>query len=171
MKSIVVVAMEDPFHVNPLTWLNTFWKFPSFYDIHSLSFSLTKITIVQVLGSVEDEQTFSTFSWNQNLETTSINTYTWLLICILKLYTLRTFSHMMHVLMIGRNKNLCKVWIDYNGMSPIWSECLISIHCPLCFIMYYIPILSLSLCVICTLNVHYVWTFVYVGVLCLTFKS
>jgi hypothetical protein len=62
MKSIVVVAMEDPFHVNPLTWLNTFWKFPSFYDIHSLSFSLTKITIVQVLGSVEDEQTFSTFS-------------------------------------------------------------------------------------------------------------
>jgi hypothetical protein len=61
MKSNVVVVMEAPFHVNPLTWLNTFWKFPSLYGIHSLSFSLTKITIVQVLGLVEDERTFSTF--------------------------------------------------------------------------------------------------------------
>jgi hypothetical protein len=64
MKSNAATTMEAPFHINPLTWL---WitletscilkhSFPKF-------FKLAKIVIVQVLGSMEDEHTFSTLSF------------------------------------------------------------------------------------------------------------
>jgi hypothetical protein len=61
MKSNVVATMEVPFHVNPLTW---FWRTleascimrHSFLEI----FKLAEIIIVQVLGSMQDEHTFST---------------------------------------------------------------------------------------------------------------
>jgi hypothetical protein len=64
MQFNVATAMEAPFHVNPLTWLrrtleasHIFWhSFPKF-------FKLAKIATVQMLGSVEDDRTFSTFSF------------------------------------------------------------------------------------------------------------
>lgn len=64
MKFNVTIAMEVPFNVNPLIWLLCTLKT---YRIlrHSLLefFKLAKIAIVQVLGLVEDERTFSTLSF------------------------------------------------------------------------------------------------------------
>ncbi len=64
MQFNVAIAMEAPFHVNPLTQLwrtleasRILWhSFPEF-------FKLAKIAIVQMLGLVEDDRTFSTFSF------------------------------------------------------------------------------------------------------------
>jgi len=57
-------AMEAPFHVNPLIWL---WHILDVSHIlwHSFLefFKLAKITIIQVLGLVEDEWTFSILSF------------------------------------------------------------------------------------------------------------
>ncbi len=56
--------MEAPFHVNPLTQL-----LQTLLDSHILQhsfhefFKLSKIAVVQVLGSMEDERTFSAFSF------------------------------------------------------------------------------------------------------------
>jgi hypothetical protein len=63
MKSNAIAAMA-PFHVNCLTWL---WK--TFEASHILrhsfpkKFKLVKTIIVQVLGLVEDEHTFSTLTF------------------------------------------------------------------------------------------------------------
>jgi len=56
--------MEAPFHVNPLTRL--WWTLESFHIFwHSFPkfFKLVKIAVVQMLGSMEDDQPFSTFSF------------------------------------------------------------------------------------------------------------
>jgi hypothetical protein len=64
IKSNAIVAMEAPFHVNPLTWI---WKTleASCISRHSFpkNFKLAEITIVQMLGLMEDECTFSTLSF------------------------------------------------------------------------------------------------------------
>ncbi len=67
MKANVFIAMEPPFHVNLFNRLqrtlsisqvlkNSFLKF----------FKLAKIAAIQILGSVEDEHTFSTFSFMES---------------------------------------------------------------------------------------------------------
>jgi hypothetical protein len=65
MKSNVVATMEVPFYVNPLTQLwrtlkashiLRVFKILGFFGI----FQLIEIAMTQVLGLVEDEQTFST---------------------------------------------------------------------------------------------------------------
>jgi len=64
MKSNVVAAMEAPFHINPLTQL--WWTLEVFCILrHSFlkTFKLVKIATIQVLWLVEDEHTFSTFSF------------------------------------------------------------------------------------------------------------
>jgi hypothetical protein len=64
MKSNIIVAMEVPFHVNPLTRL--WWTLEASWILrHSFLkiFKLAKIAIMQVLRLVEDEKTFSTFSF------------------------------------------------------------------------------------------------------------
>jgi hypothetical protein len=64
MKSNATTTMEAPFHINPLTWL---WRTLEASHIlrHSFpkKFKLAKIVIMQVLGSMEDEHTFSTLSF------------------------------------------------------------------------------------------------------------
>jgi hypothetical protein len=64
MKSNATTLMEAPFHVNPLTWL---WRMleASRISRHSFPgfFKLVEIIIMQMLGLVEDEQTFSTLSF------------------------------------------------------------------------------------------------------------
>jgi hypothetical protein len=64
MKCNVVATMEVPFHINLLTWL---WRTleASRISRHSFPkfFKLAKIAIVQLLGLVEDEHTFSTLSF------------------------------------------------------------------------------------------------------------
>jgi hypothetical protein len=61
MQFNVVATMEAPFHVNPLTQL---WQILEGFHIlrHSFLefFKLAKIAIMQMLGLVEDERTFST---------------------------------------------------------------------------------------------------------------
>jgi hypothetical protein len=56
--------MEAPFHLNPLTRLSQ-TLLASHILLHSFPkfLKLVKIVIVQVLGSMEDERTFSTFSF------------------------------------------------------------------------------------------------------------
>jgi hypothetical protein len=62
LQSNVVATMEAPFHVNPLTQL---WRIleASYILQHSFLefFKLAKIAIVQMLGSMENEWTFSFF--------------------------------------------------------------------------------------------------------------
>jgi hypothetical protein len=62
MKSNVAIAMEAPFHVNPIT---QFWHtleascilWHSFLEF----FKLAEIEVVQVLGLMEDERTFAPY--------------------------------------------------------------------------------------------------------------
>jgi hypothetical protein len=65
MKANLAATMEPPFLVNPFTKL---WCSLSMSHIlkHSFPeyFKLAKIATMQVLGSVEDERTFSTLSFN-----------------------------------------------------------------------------------------------------------
>jgi hypothetical protein len=62
MKSNVVAAIKAPFYVNPLTRL---WR--TLEDSHILKvfeiFKWAKIAMMQILGLVEDEQTFSILSF------------------------------------------------------------------------------------------------------------
>jgi hypothetical protein len=64
MKSNVAVAMEVPFHVNPLIQL--WWTLEVSWILRHLFLKFLKlgeIAIVQVLRLVDDERTFSTFSF------------------------------------------------------------------------------------------------------------
>jgi hypothetical protein len=68
MKSNVVAAMEVPFYVNPLTrlwWTLEVSHILKVFEILESSkfFKLANIAMMQVLGSMEDEQTFSTLSF------------------------------------------------------------------------------------------------------------
>ncbi len=64
MQSNVAITMEAPFHVNPFIrfWCTSeashIWQ-----HVFSKFFKLAKIIVIQVLGSVEDERTFSTLSF------------------------------------------------------------------------------------------------------------
>jgi len=75
MKVNVVIAMEPPFHVNLLIQLQrTLSIFQVLKNYFLKFFKLAKIVAVQILGVVEDEHTFSTFScmkskfWNRLCE-------------------------------------------------------------------------------------------------------
>jgi hypothetical protein len=60
----VATTMEAPFHVNPLTWL--WWTLEASCILRHFFlefFKLVEIAIVQMLGLMEDDQTFSTFSF------------------------------------------------------------------------------------------------------------
>jgi hypothetical protein len=64
MKSNVAIAVEAPFHVNPLTWLCRTLE-ASYILKHSFlkKIKLIEIATMQMLGSMEDEQTFCTSSF------------------------------------------------------------------------------------------------------------
>jgi len=96
MKSNVAITIEAPFHVNPLTQL---WHTLEASHIlqHSFLefFKLATIAAMQVLGSMEDERTFSTLSFmksklknhfNEHLHTI-VKTYSQ------TFYTLNTFLY------------------------------------------------------------------------------
>jgi hypothetical protein len=111
MKSNVAATMEVPFHVNPLTWI---WRTLEASHIlrHSFLnfFKLAKIGIVQMLGSVEDEHTFSTLSFIKSKLKNRFNEYLHIVVGMYFqiFFTLNTFPY-EHVLMIETNKNLGKV--------------------------------------------------------------
>jgi hypothetical protein len=65
-----------------------------------------------MLGSMEDDQTFSTFSF-MNFGIASMNTWILLWECIFKLFTVWILSHMTHVLKIGRRRSLGEHWIRF----------------------------------------------------------
>jgi hypothetical protein len=72
LKGNVVVALEPPHIVNPLTksW-HYFVRNVHLRNVFSKYFKLAKITIVRVIGSVEDERTFSTFNFmKSNIQNT-----------------------------------------------------------------------------------------------------
>jgi len=86
MQSNVVDVMEAPFHANPLT---QFWQILEASCIlwHFILkfFKLAKIPVVQMLVSMEDEQTFFTLSCNLNWGIILMNIGIMLWECILKL--------------------------------------------------------------------------------------
>jgi hypothetical protein len=64
MKSNAIVAKEAPFHINSLMQL--WWTLEASHFLKAFIFKIFKlveIVMVQVLGSAEDEQTFSTLSF------------------------------------------------------------------------------------------------------------
>jgi hypothetical protein len=72
LKGNVVVALEPPHIVNPLTksW-HYFVRNVHFRNAFSKYFKLAKITIVHVIRSVEDERMFSTFNFmKSNIQNT-----------------------------------------------------------------------------------------------------
>jgi hypothetical protein len=85
MQSNVVAAMEAPFHVNPF---------------------------MQMLGSMEDEWTFSTISFMKSKLGNHLNEH---LNGVVGMYsqtlTIRILSHMTHVLKIWRSRSPCEHWI------------------------------------------------------------
>jgi hypothetical protein len=64
MQFNVAIAMEAPFHVNPLTRL--WWALEAFRVLRHFFlefFKLLEIAVIQMLGLVEEDKTFSTFSF------------------------------------------------------------------------------------------------------------
>lgn len=64
MKANVIVAMEPPFHVN--SFIRLWWTLSIFWVLNNCFLEIFKsveIDAIQVLGSVEDEHTFSTLSF------------------------------------------------------------------------------------------------------------
>jgi hypothetical protein len=111
MKSNVVV-MEAPFHVNPLTWLlQTLLAYHILQHSFPKFFKLVKIAIVQVLGSMEDERTFSTISLMKCKLKEHFNEHLNTIVGIIKLFIIWIFPHMTHVLKIGKNKSPSGHWI------------------------------------------------------------
>jgi hypothetical protein len=111
MKSNIVVAMEVPFHVNPLTQL--WWTLEASWILrHSLLkfLKLREIAIVQVLRLMEDERTFFTFSYMKSRLKNCLNEH---LHIIVKHSTLWTPSCMMLDFIIRRTKNLGELWIKF----------------------------------------------------------
>ncbi len=74
MKENVCSTMELPILVNSFTWL---WITPSISKVLQITlskyFKLVKIAIVQMLGSMEDERTFSTLYFMKSKSINRLN--------------------------------------------------------------------------------------------------
>jgi hypothetical protein len=96
MKSNVAIAIEAPFHVNPLIRL---WHTLEASRILQQSFleffKLVEIVVVQVLGSMEDERTFSTLSFMKSKLKNHFNEHLHTIVGIYSqtFYTLNTFLY------------------------------------------------------------------------------
>jgi len=113
MQSNVVATMEALFHANPLTQL--WWILEASWILrHSFLefFKLAKIAVVQMLGLVENKQTFFILSFMKCKLGNHFNEH---LNDVVGMYfqtlTIWIFSHMTHVLKIGRNRSPCRHWI------------------------------------------------------------
>jgi len=113
MQSNVVAIMEAPFHANPLTQL---WQIFEASRIlwHSFLefFKLAKIAVVQIMGLVEDEQTFFTLSFMKFKLRNHFNEHFNNVVGMyFQTLTIWIFSHMTHVLKIERSRSPCEHWI------------------------------------------------------------